>query len=118
MTKKLESVNWEECLKLSNSKPEVAKELLAMFADELPKLQSEMKKAYQQNNFQQLKDQAHKLHGACCYAGVPLLKQMVGQLESQLQSPNNQKIETLLRKIDNEAAFVLNSLKQIPMSLP
>ena len=37
---------------------------------------------YQKRNWQAFSDRIHKLHGACCYCGVPELKSCVQTLEA------------------------------------
>ena len=49
--------------------------------EELIKNRHEFLDLMQQKNIKALGDLAHKLHGACCFCGVPLLQKTVIQVE-------------------------------------
>ena len=72
MTNIKNSIDWQALLKITEN-PDIAKELLTMFAVELPKFRTEINTAYEQKDYATLKDRAHKLHGCCCYAGFSVI---------------------------------------------
>ena len=50
----------------------------------------------------QLLQQIHKLHGACCYTGVPALKNLAELLETQLkQGKTPAELEPELLELDD-----------------
>ena len=51
----------------------------------LAQLQQALQQALQDDNAQQVLQLVHKLHGACCYTGVPRLKSLAELLETQLK---------------------------------
>ena len=106
------SLDWQECLRLSNNKEDLAKELLEMLKKDLPSFQAGINQALKTNNIQQLQNHTHKLHGACCYCGVPRLKQLAEQLESQIKTHKNDQLASLVKKVDQEIQNVLTALKQ------
>ncbi len=106
------SLDWQECLKYSNNKETLAKELLGMLKKDLPQFQTGLAQALQKNDIEQLRHHSHKLHGACCYCGVPRLKQLVEQLEIQIKTHKQNQIPSLVKQIDQEIQNVLAALKQ------
>lgn len=77
--------DWGLCLKKCNNNPELAKELLDLFMAELPTFTQQIQEAQNKNDVKGLLDTVHKLHGACCYIGVPRLKQLVSKTENALK---------------------------------
>ncbi len=106
------SFDWEESLRLSNNKEDLAKELLGMLEKELPEFQTNLKQAISAKDNEQLRHNAHKLHGACCYTGVPRLKQLAKQLESQIRSHKQDQLNALVNQIDKEINDVLRAIKK------
>jgi two-component system sensor histidine kinase BarA len=49
------------------------------------KSRSEFLDLFEKNDIPGLENAAHKLHGACCFCGVPYLQQHVVRLENQAQ---------------------------------
>lgn len=111
MNKIDESVDWQKCLELTNHKPDLAKELLSMFARELPVLCDQITLAFENKDYEKLQNHAHKLHGACCYCGVPRLQKIVEKLETQLKTKQYAHIEALVNDLNEEAAMVIGALK-------
>jgi len=98
------SFDWKLAVTLSNNNPSIAKELLKMFVQELASSKADLIEAYDQKNFKQLAKLSHKLHGACCYCGVPRLKDLTKEVEHE-EAPSFQKlideidlVQTLLKK--------------------
>jgi len=84
-------------LKLAANKADIAKEFFSKLIQELPKDQININRAFQQEDWETLRDVAHRLHGACCYCGVPALKHATQQLEKALI---NHAPEIIKPKID------------------
>lgn len=111
MTKTASPIDWKLSLELSNNKPELAQELLDMLQAELPKTQKAIDHAFMKKDWARLKEQVHKLHGACCYVGVPNLKQITEELEQILPEKNFAKINKLVKFLDEEITSILEALK-------
>lgn len=105
-------IDWLALLKLTNNRPELAKELLNMFAVELPVLRSAINTAHDNNDWREMKSQVHKLHGSCCYTGVPDLKNLSQQLEESLKLKNHDATKTFLAQLNSEIDRVLQTIKQ------
>lgn len=105
------SLDWEECLRLSNNNESAANELLAMFKSELPDFQSGLKSCMESGNQEELQSYSHKLCGACCYVGAPQLKQLVEQLELQIKMKKQDQLKDLINQINEEISEVLKAIE-------
>jgi len=91
------------CLKLSNNKPELARDMLHMLLKDLPTDRGTIEAAWQQDQLPELESAVHRLNGGASYCGVPRLKASAALLDSQLQSrqkPGQNAVEDLLASID------------------
>ncbi len=102
-------VNISQSLKLSKNKPELADDMLQMLLDSLPQTKKDITTYLSEGNYRELQEVIHKLHGGCCYCGVPKLKKYSEELDVKLQSAQQQgetpplleqKIATLISVID------------------
>lgn len=119
-----QAINWQQCLSLANNNTEIADDLLTLFVSDLPSVRNHLQDLFTQEDYSTLKDQAHRLHGATCYCGVPQLKAAVQALEKHLKTENlkkknidNKEIKVLLEKLLEEidrviTAFTSNNFRQ------
>ncbi|HAT1872897.1 two-component system sensor histidine kinase LetS [Legionella pneumophila] len=75
------AIDWQLCVQKVSGNQALAEEFLAKFIEELYKNREEFIGLMHQKNVKGLADLAHKLHGACCFCGVPILQKRVAQLE-------------------------------------
>ncbi|HAT7072005.1 TPA: response regulator [Legionella pneumophila] len=75
------AIDWQLCVQKVSGNQALAEEFLAKFIEELYKNREEFIELMHQKNVKGLADLAHKLHGACCFCGVPILQKRVAQLE-------------------------------------
>ena len=108
----IKSIDWQMLLKLTNNKPELAEELLALFTSELPTLRDEINAAFDKANWKEMKNQVHKLHGSCCYTGMPHLKHVSQELEEALKLGNHEVVPLFLERLNSEIQRVLNAIQQ------
>lgn len=101
------SIDWSLCLTLANNKPNLAKEMLTMFVEELPKARFDINQAYQAQDYRNLHMNVHRLHGASCYCGVPKLKSILVALESKTKSASKNEIFELIKNLNQEIESVL-----------
>jgi two-component system sensor histidine kinase BarA len=108
-----EAIDWQQCLALANNNAEIANDLMTLFIADLPTVIKTMKELLALEDYHGLKDQAHRLHGATCYCGVPRLKTAVQNLEKHLKNDeskklpfNNIKIKVLFDKLLDEITSV------------
>ena len=87
-------VNISDCIQLAKGDPQLAFEMLSMLIDSLDEEKSRIDEAMQNSNLEQLYNHVHRIHGACCYCGVPKLKQISKQIDKQLRQNNTESLET------------------------
>ena len=96
-------------LKLANNKPELAESLLKMLVDELPEMKTNILEAYAKKDHESLSKAVHKLHGGCCYCGVPRMKSAASMLESILKTGSSEPeaVDILVKALISEIGQVM-----------
>ncbi|SMF35931.1 two-component system, NarL family, sensor histidine kinase BarA [Alteromonadaceae bacterium Bs31] len=79
-------INIALALTLSKNKPDLARDMLNMLLESLPQAKKDMATYLSEGNHRELQEVVHKLHGGCCYCGVPKLKKYSEELDVKLQS--------------------------------
>mgnify|MGYP003137674897 FL=1 len=103
-------IDWQMSLQRAGGKPGLAKDMLQMLLTSLPQTQQALNVAIAANDNEQLLQLIHKLHGACCYTGVPALKNLAETLETQLKTGTDiQQLEPELFELDD----ILSALCQL-----
>ncbi|WP_115343485.1 two-component system sensor histidine kinase LetS [Legionella moravica] len=87
------AIDWQLCVQKVSGNQELAEEFLAKFIEELYKNREEFIELMHNKNIKGLGELAHKLHGACCFCGVPVLQKKVMQMEKLAAA--NAKIDDL-----------------------
>ncbi|MFT3930094.1 MAG: ATP-binding protein [Spongiibacteraceae bacterium] len=77
------------CLSRARNKADLAKEFLQDLLRDLVSTREAIEKSAQIGNFSALLHEVHRLHGACCYTGVPRLQQCSYHLEDLLKRAAN-----------------------------
>lgn len=75
------AINWSQCVQKVSGNQALAAEFLAHFIQELQKNRVEFLDVMQNNHVNELERLAHRLHGACCFCGVPDLQHHVTNVE-------------------------------------
>ncbi len=86
-------VDLAECLKLSNYKQDLASDMLAMLLDAIPQEIDSIATSYESKDYLALAEKIHKLHGGCCYVGVPTLKGIAALLDNALEKKQWHMVE-------------------------
>ncbi len=76
------AINWTLCVQKLSGNQALAREFLARFIEELHLNRDEFLQLMHAKNIKGLERAAHKLHGACCFCGVPSLQRHVVLLEN------------------------------------
>lgn len=108
-------IDWEQAKKLAGNNLDFAKEILDLFIKTLPGAISEIKQAYTDQNFPALLHHIHKLHGATCYCGLPRLKAVLFNLETDLKSNIMDSSSLLLEQLEHEANLLLEHYSHQPI---
>lgn len=103
----LKPIDWQLCKKLAGNKEDLAQEMLEMLIESLPADQARIKQAHKTHNLHGLREQVHKLHGACCYVGVPKLKTIAKELEDAIMISATEKIKYYVTALVNEVDNIL-----------
>lgn len=112
-TTQLTSFDWQLAQKRAHHNTQAAREVFAQFIVQLPELLADMELNAQRRDFSQLQATVHKLHGACCYTGVPLLHWYCGETESLLKRQELEKSLHALAKLIGEASTLLAQAQNI-----
>lgn len=100
-------VDMLQSLKLSNNKITLACEMFTMLMENLDQDMQEITRAAHNGNTEKLLTLVHKLHGACCYTGVPLLKSAVKHIEILIKNGPNAELDTALAELTKIAGELL-----------
>jgi two-component system sensor histidine kinase BarA len=108
-------IDWEAALMRAAGKADLAQEMLQLLVQSLPQAEQQIEQALTDNDQQLLLHALHKLHGACCYTGVPRLKNLLEALETQLKK--GVAIKSLAPEL-SELEDVLGLLKAANITSP
>ncbi|MGB0894560.1 MAG: two-component sensor histidine kinase BarA [Parashewanella sp.] len=114
----IHTLNWELCLSQASQKQSLAIEMLEMLLDSLPETTQQIQSALVSNDSQMLLHVVHKLHGACCYCGVPTTQHLCQQIESSLKQQSDiEMIEPEILELLDELTKVESAAKQVVSQL-
>ncbi|MDP2560578.1 two-component sensor histidine kinase BarA [Psychrobium sp. 1_MG-2023] len=100
-------ISWDASLEQAMGKEDLAYDMLQMLIDSIPANISSIEKAIGAQQRDELLKIIHKLHGACCYTGVPQLKRLAASIETALkQNVDIADIEPELLEILDELQLV------------
>ncbi|TCV99215.1 two-component sensor histidine kinase BarA [Biostraticola tofi] len=80
------SLDWQQALRQAAEKPDLALSLLKMLLNALEDIRTEVELLLSDPERPSPLPMIHKLHGSCCYSGVPRLKRLCADIERQLHS--------------------------------
>jgi len=83
--KETAAINWQQSLKLAGDREDIAQSMLDSFMSDLPNAWNDIQNARNNNDLEGLHHHVHKLHGAACFCGVPLIKALVSEIETQIK---------------------------------
>lgn len=109
------AIDWVLAKKLAGGKMELAYELFEKLKSILSFEKECINQDYQTRNWQILRERIHKLHGACCYCGVPKLKNCVKILETAATSCEPDMIEPCLEAFNLAVEAVLREAEQVEL---
>ncbi|MFT6835812.1 MAG: two-component system sensor histidine kinase BarA [Francisellaceae bacterium] len=95
-------------IKLANGSEDMAREMLQLLMDDLPDVMNRLSTTYEGDDLDSLQSEVHKLHGGCCYCGVPILKNSAHELEANLK--NGLEKQKLRKNYNNLINHIKNTL--------
>lgn len=108
-------IDWQTCLKVAGNQVDLAKDMLISLLKELPSAQQKINNAYSDNDLKRLKDEVHRLHGACCYCGVILLRKTVSDFEKAINRKDEKAISFHVVEFNKEVNRVLVAKQTHPV---
>ena len=112
----MQSIDWQECLKLSAGKHDLARNMIKMLIDGIPSSKEKITKSLEEYNLPALLAHTHYLHGATRYCGVPRLRLLTRQLETTLKESLKYKTDGeshVKTQITQQATAVLQQLDEL-----
>ncbi len=110
-------IDWQLCIKLAANKHDLAKEMLEMLIRALPDDKARIQQSYNSLDWQELREHVHKLHGACCYVGVPKLKAFTKELEDAIAILSMDKIKHYVDELNREINAILAYYEHDPVAV-
>ncbi|RLV59589.1 two-component sensor histidine kinase BarA [Parashewanella curva] len=108
------TLNWELCLSQAGHKTELALEMLQMLVKSIPNTCEDIQTTFDAQEPKSMIQIIHKLHGACCYCGVPTTQGLCKQIETALKAGENIKqLEPEILELIDELIKVESAAKQI-----
>jgi two-component system sensor histidine kinase BarA len=103
---KTDRIDWAIAMQRAGGKADLALDMLNMLLDSLPEARDSIATATDENDHEAVLRHVHKLHGACCYTGVPRLKNLALLIESHIKKAQNTndimpELYELIDEIDN-----------------
>jgi two-component system sensor histidine kinase BarA len=106
------SIDWSLALKRANQNEEAAKELLKSFIQLLPETLETLTKQWEAQDYNALKLEVHKLHGACCYTGLPKMQHLANETETALKLGQHPLVEEFLPSLIEEGNKIVRESAQ------
>ena len=106
-----QSFDWQETLALAQHNDALANELLSLLQGTLETHRNVFQAALAEDDHAMMQREAHKLYGACCYVGVPKLRQLTAaadQLEITEESTLVELTHQIIAEIDHLLSEVFN----------
>lgn len=100
-------------IKLAGNKKELANELLCLFMKNLNEEISSINELYTIKNYPELIRRIHRLHGAVCYCGLPRLKSVITQLETELKSNIMSNLPLLFNQLNAETTLLFEHYSRL-----
>ncbi len=95
-------VDWHLTLKLAANKSSLAKDMLLGLVDSLKSAQNNINQTFTKKDYKNMREHVHRLHGACCYCGVPALKSAVAAVETAIAKKELENINFLMVELNKE----------------
>ena len=114
-------IDWSLALKHAANKPDLAREMLQMLINTVPDNLEQIALAMDEEDQPRLLHLIHKLHGACCYTGVPRLNKLANEIESALKQgteiaelePELLELQDELQHVADEGTRYLNETSEV-----
>ncbi len=100
-------IDWNLGLKLAGNQRELAEDMLTMLLKDLDTTANSIKEKHNIQDYKKMQQEVHKLRGAVSYCGLPRLKSILDQLETNLKTHIMDDLPSLLSLFDKEVTLLL-----------
>ena len=107
-----DSIDWNLSVELANKNIDLAKQLLVILTDDLPKALIEMEHSFLSNDIETLGNQIHKLRGAASYCGVPRLQSILKHFSEAINDNKADEYKNLLSELTHEIKRILSNYQK------
>lgn len=101
------TVDLQLSLNLTNNNAGLAADMLSMLIETLPDVSKKATALYEDKQFTELQEVIHKLHGGCCYCGVPKLKAISERIDKNLQKQSLNSLANDMHLLKSEINALL-----------
>lgn len=95
-------LDWNVALMLAGNKRDLAEDMLQLVMRDLKNEMTVIKKWHVEQNYRELIQTVHKLHGALCYTGLIRIKTIIKKLETDLKNNIMDNSSVLIDLLENE----------------
>src|SRR5690242_3339674 len=95
--------------KLAGTQINTMNDILYLLIDSLPKELADIKRSYDEKQYERMLYAVHRLHGAVCYSPTPRLKLVLSHLETHLKNNIIDELPFLLGLLEFETKEVINA---------
>jgi two-component system sensor histidine kinase BarA len=106
------TIDWDLALKRANYNAQSAQYLLTEFNKLLPGIIEEINEHFTLSRSKEVHATVHKLHGACCYTGVPKLQSLCATIENCYRNKLTEKVGALLDQLNEESKKVDAAIRE------
>lgn len=104
-------VDYQYVLQYARGNHALARQTLRMLKDDLTTRLSDLHRHYSCENWQELTQQVHKIHGAASYCGTQQLKERAAIVEESLKKQQTQHVSGQLTKLHTSMKEVINRIE-------
>jgi two-component system sensor histidine kinase BarA len=109
-TDSLPIIDWGQHSQLASNANDLTRELLLMFASQVPETQTAINQAFLRKDYEELDNRLHKLQGGCVYCGLLRLKDAIVEASKTLRE-NKALSQASIDQINNELDAVMSELR-------
>jgi two-component system sensor histidine kinase BarA len=106
-------LDWELALRRANYNHDAARHMLAEFVKMLPSMLQDLDTHFAMSRTKEVHATVHKLHGACCYTGVPVLQATCAHIETQFRLNLTDELTSDLEKLKSQAEEVSHAAREL-----
>ncbi len=108
-----DKIDWSLALQRAGGKDDLALDMLLMLVDSIPEHRELISEGMENDDQQAILNHVHKLHGACCYTGVPVLKNLAELIETGLKNKTGWlELEPELMELLDEMEHLENDIAE------